>query len=106
MRIYFPNQSSMKCFVSEVKANEFVQREGGHLVPVPAFEFKDDAQKWIQEQEPQDWWHVSFIDNSILVDAQGKPLKGQTTRRKPGEPTARARRLEKPDYIYCVESNV
>ena len=93
----------MECFLSESKANEFIQREGGRLLPVPAFESKDDAEKWIQEQDTQDWWHVSFFNNSILVDSNGNPLEEQTTRRNPGEPIARVRSLGKPDYIYCVE---
>lgn len=103
MLIYFPTKASMECFISRVKANEFMQRQGGHLTSVPAFEFEDDAEKWIQELDSPDWWHVSFFENSILVDNHGKPLEVQTTRRNPGEPTARSRSLEKPDFIYCVE---
>jgi hypothetical protein len=103
MLIYFPNKTSMECFISEVKANEFMQREGGHLISVPAFESKDDAEKWIQELDSPNWWHVSFFENSILIDNHGKPLEVQTTKRNPGEPIARSRSLEKPDFIYCVE---
>lgn len=103
MLIYFPNKTSMKSFLSETKAHEFIRAEGGNLVSVPAFESKDDAEKWIEEQDSKDWWHVSFFDNSILVDNHGKPLEVQTTKREPGQPTARSRNFEKPDYIYCVE---
>ena len=95
----------MKSFLSETKANEFIETERGNLVIVPAFESKDGAEKWIQELDTQELWHVSFFDNSILVDNHGEPLKVQTTRRNPGEPTARSRSFEKPDYIYCVEPN-
>ena len=98
----------MECFLSESKANEFIQREKrekGRLVTVPAFESKHDAEKWIQEQDTQDCWYVSSFDNSILVDSNGNPLEEQTTRRNPGEPIARVRSLGKPDYIYCVEPN-
>lgn len=95
----------MKCFISEIKAKEFIETEGGNLVSVPAFESKDDAEKWIRELDKQGQWLVSCFENSILVDNHGEPLKVQTTRRKPGEPTARSRSLEKPDYIYCVEPN-
>ena len=93
----------MKCFPSEVKANEFIETKGGNLVLVPVFESEDDAEKWIQELDTQELWLIDYVDNSILVDNHGKPLEVQTIRRKPGEPTARSRSLEKPDYIYCVE---
>ncbi len=105
MLIYFPSKTSMKSFLSESKANEFIEAEGGNLVSVPAFESKDDAEKWIQELDTQELWLVSYFENSILVDNHGKPLEVQTTRRKPYEPIARSRSFEKPDYIYCVEPN-
>ena len=107
MLIYFPNKVSQKCFLSEVKAKEFIEAEGGNasLVSIPAFESKDDAEQWIQNLATQELWHVSFFYNSILVDNHGELLEVQTTRREPGQPTARSRSLEKPDYIYCVELN-
>lgn len=105
MLIYFPNKTSMKSFLSKTKANEFIESNGGRLrlTPVPAFDSKDDAEKWIQELDTQEIWHVSHFSNSILVDNRGKSLEVQTTRREPGQPTARSRSFEKPDYIYCVE---
>lgn len=103
MLIYFPVKTSMKCFTVESKANELIETKGGNLVPVPAFESQDDAEKWIQEQDTPELWHVTNFENSIFVDNHGHPLEEQTTKREPYQPIARAKNLEKPDYIYCVE---
>jgi hypothetical protein len=73
MLVYFPNKTSMECFISEVKANEFIETKGGNLISVGVFESESDAEKWIGELHTEELWHVSF-DNSILVDNKGKPL--------------------------------
>lgn len=105
MLVYFPKKTSIptpKCFISETKAKEFSENDGGNLVSFPTFESKNDAKKWIKEQDTQGSWIVNYFNNTILADDCGEPLEEQTTKRNPGEPHARSISFEKPDYIYCV----
>ncbi|MDJ0713866.1 MAG: hypothetical protein QNJ54_06570 [Prochloraceae cyanobacterium] len=104
MLIYFPNKTSMKRFLLKDSANKFIQNRGkGRLVEVPTSESSEGVEKWIQEKDDRDMWSVSYFNNTILVDSDGKPLKEQTTKRNPKEPIPIVMSLGKPDYIYCVE---
>lgn len=102
MPIYFPNRASLKCFLSEQQATEYIQKEGGSLMNIPAFDSREDAEKWIQQQNNQEYWDVSYFDNSILVDNNGNQV--ETTQRSPGQKVSTMKNLEKPEFIYCTET--
>lgn len=104
MHIYFPVKTSIKsCYLFESNANELIEKQGGSLVLVPAFESKENAEQWIQNQDNPNDWRVTHFDNSILLDNEGNLLTVQTTKRKPFAPIPRIEKLKKPDFIYCVE---
>lgn len=69
---------------------------------IPAFDSREDAEKWIQQQNNQECWDVLHLENSILVDNNGNQV--ETTHRSLGKGVSTIKNIEKPEFIYCIET--